>query len=105
MKQSIILLFLTITFLNGYSQFNDDFSDGDFSQNPTWFGDTSIFVVNAQNELQLNDVVSSEAHAVTQSQAIVNASWEAKIRMDFDPSKRKSQRIFLENWRCFGRWR
>ena len=95
MKRTIIFLFLTISFLNGYSQFNDDFSDGDFSQNPTWFGDTSIFIVNAQNEFQLNDVVSSEAHAVTQSQAILNASWEAKIRMDFDPSSSNYCRFYL----------
>lgn len=36
----------------------DDFSDGNFNQNPTWVGSTGDFIVNTSNQLELNTVAS-----------------------------------------------
>lgn len=49
MRKSIklVLLLLIFTILNnGYSQVWEDFSDGDFTNNPTWTGDVQFFKIS-----------------------------------------------------------
>ena len=60
---------------NTVAQFTDDFSDGNYTQNPQWTGVTSHFQVNTSNELQLNaPAATATSHLVTQSNAIGNAT-------------------------------
>ena len=77
------------------AQFTDDFSDGDFTQNPEWFGDTALFTVNAQDQLQLNDSVTNESYLATRSRSILNAEWEFYVKMDFNPSGSNYCRVYL----------
>ncbi len=87
-------LIFTLVTLN-YSQFTDNFVDGNFTANPVWSGNTSDFVVTA-NELQLNaPSVSSNKSLSTSSQAINNATWEFKVRMGFNPSSSNYARVYL----------
>ena len=64
------------------AQFFDDFSDGDFTQNPEWNGDVGKFIVS-NYVLQLNDQNASgssiKAYLSTPSQAIINAQWSCKV--------------------------
>lgn len=78
----MILLFPIICF----AQFTDDFSDSDFTNNPTWVGNTSKFTIDASNLLQLNDVDAGTSYLATESQAIADASWEFLVKMNFNPS-------------------
>ena len=50
-KILLLLLLLPISLL---AQVTDDFSDGDFTQNPTWSGTTEQYIVNNSKQLQLN---------------------------------------------------
>ncbi|MEN8929236.1 MAG: lamin tail domain-containing protein [Flavobacteriales bacterium] len=95
MKSFLITVLLLFSFFGGFSQFTDNFGDGNFSTAPTWSGDASDFIVTA-NELQLNaPSVSSNKYLSTNSQAINNATWEFKVRMGFAPSSSNYSRVYL----------
>lgn len=65
--------------------FTDDFSDGDFTANPQWAGETAKFQVNG-GELQLNDSEASTAMLSTECHAIDGAEWIFTVRYAFNPS-------------------
>lgn len=96
-----ILFFLAFLFLirsTASAQFTDDFSDGDFTTNPTWSGDANNFIVNGSGELQLNDIntpVQSPSYLSTASQAVVGAEWNLYMRLDFNPSTSNRARVYL----------
>lgn len=80
----------------GFSQFVDDFSDGNFSKNPNWVGDTGKFVVDNSLRLQLlAPAEANEAQLLTRSKAVINGNWEAFIQMDFNPSSANKSRFII----------
>ena len=81
--------------LFGQSSFSDDFSDGDFSSNPSWAGQTTLFQINTTNQLQLDDVVSNTSSLVTTSTAINSSTWEFYVKLDFAPSTSNFARVYL----------
>ena len=99
MRKSILFFgWLFLVALGGLkAQVSDNFSDGDFTQNPKWEGDDSLFIVNSNNELQLADsnVSKSSAYLVTESQSINKATWEFKFQLDFDPSTSNYAKYYL----------
>lgn len=95
MKQIFLLLILSI-FHQLSAQFTDDFSDGNFSSNPTWTGETDKFIVNGLNQLQLfAPAVTDDAYLSTESATIENASWEFFVRLNFNPSSTNYARVYL----------
>ncbi|RZK38335.1 MAG: hypothetical protein EOO90_22625 [Pedobacter sp.] len=91
-----LLLFMLLSVKLTFGQFSDDFSDGNFSSNPTWIGNTSGFNINANKQLQTS--LSSVAQTVvlsTESFLALNTKWEFFVRMDFDPSTANQARIYL----------
>ena len=79
-----------------FGQFTDDFTDGNFSANPVWVGETTKFQIDAQNRLQLNDgVATSPAYLSTSSAAIYNTSWEFYVRLEFAPSASNYAKVVL----------
>lgn len=93
----LFALALYMPILSGlYAQVNDDFSDGDFLVNPEWIGDTAKFEVSGNGELWLNaPAINDAAYITTLSQSINNASWECKIRMDFNPSSNNYAQFYI----------
>ncbi|GAA3956521.1 lamin tail domain-containing protein [Hymenobacter antarcticus] len=75
MKQLLLLLFLLP--LLASAQLRDDFTDGNFTANPTWTGDASSFQVAAQ-QLQSNGpaVTGTAIQLSTPSQASTGTVWE-----------------------------
>ena len=78
-----------------YSQVNDNFSDSNFTSNPTWNGDTSKFDISS-NELWLNaPPLTDVAFLTTPSLVLPNGSWEFFSRMVFNPSSANYCRFYL----------
>jgi hypothetical protein len=93
----IILFFLWLTSVNVYSQVIDDFSDGDFSANPSWNGNTAEFVVNASQQLQLNNTIAGSSYlSLTHGiNTLQNHEWHFWIKQSFSPSSSNFGKVYL----------
>jgi hypothetical protein len=79
------------------AQLQDDFSDGDFTSNPTWVGTTSDFIVNASGQLQLSAAVAGVSYLSTPHGVanINDTEWRFNIRMNFSPSASNKCEVYL----------
>lgn len=84
MKYLYLILLCTSNIL---AQISEDFSDGDFSQNPTWLGQQNNFEIDSLFRLHLNaPSENSSSFLCLKSQILENAEWEMYIKMEFNPS-------------------
>jgi hypothetical protein len=94
------LLLLPITFILTsvfYAQVSDNFTDGDFTQNPSWQGTNADFTVNASGELQLNSLAAATSYLST-PHLLANLNdkeWQIKVRQTFAPSSSNYGRVYL----------
>lgn len=94
MKILIHIIFILTPFII-LSQFQDDFSDGDFTINPVWQGDTDSFEIQ-NNRLWLNAPAnSSESYLVTNSNGAVSGEWEFYVEMAFNTSSTNKAQVYL----------
>jgi hypothetical protein len=92
-------LLLLAPFVACGQTFADDFSDGEFTSNPTWTGDTTLFAVHA-GELQLRDLSppsSGTAYlaAFAPTALGLTSTWEFYVRLQFAPSTSNFARFYL----------
>ncbi len=77
----------------------DDFSDGNFNQNPTWVGSTGDFIVNTNHQLELNTVALGTVNYsyLTTPVKLVEDSieWQALINLKISPSSNNNVRYYL----------
>ncbi len=77
---TFILLFPILVAAQIQPNVIDDFSDGDFSENPTWSSETaSLFTVNAEKQLVVNEYVDGIAYLTTPSRIAINATWQIDL--------------------------
>ena len=77
------------------AQFVDDFSDDDFTSSPPWTGDTSKFTVfNSQLRLEAPPE-DGIAFLSTSSPVEADATWEFRLKMEFNPSASNYCRVYL----------
>src|SRR5690554_2236189 len=86
--RQLLLIFCSFFIFTSWGQMSDSYDDGDFTNNPTWVGDVTDFIVNTNNELQLNAAASGESylstpHTLTQ---LEDREWRFKINYAFSPS-------------------
>ncbi|MCB0666607.1 MAG: lamin tail domain-containing protein [Saprospiraceae bacterium] len=95
MKLTIFLpLLFWCAVLSG--QVLDDFSDQDLSVDPVWTGDLRNFIINDQQELQLNADTGGSAGIFTATDIPPdNLQWSLDCLMDFDPSGSNYLTLFL----------
>jgi hypothetical protein len=97
----LLFFFLLLAFGGSVSaQMEDDFSDGDFTENPKWIGDELLFMVNSSHQLQLNDEDAGKASLATEQHLITNTEWRFWIRMPFAPSNNNFAQVYLaaDSW-------
>ena len=97
MKQIIFSFLFTISSIGLVAQLNENFSDGDFSNNPTWNGDVSDFIVNTESMIQLNAPDGGTSALFTEVEIPDSTVWEMSVLMDFSPSGSNQLRIYLQS--------
>lgn len=96
---------IVLTSLSISAQITDDFSDGDFTENPAWTGTDTIFIVNASKQLQLNASAGGYAslsieNAMTPCRSETglkneDLEWRFWIKEAFAPSSKNFTDVFL----------
>ncbi len=91
-KYFTILLFCPLFTL---AQFTDSFDDGDFTNAPTWVGNTGDFTISGNTLNSNGPQASSVIYLSTASTLIDSAEWNFLLRLDFNPSSSNQVRVFL----------
>ncbi len=94
MRNVALFLLLCLPFV-AFAQLSEDFSDGNFTQNPSWNGSTSLFLINGDNQLQLNASTSGTAYLSTPSAFRKGQTWEFWIKLGFNTSSQNYERVWL----------
>ena len=94
MRKCLLLFILATCSQVGFAQFTDDFTDGDFTNNPVWEGNINNFEIDS-TQLHLIDTITNTAYLTTESKSIINGFWEFNIRLDFSPSSSNFAKVYL----------
>jgi len=78
-----------------FGQLNENFSDGNFTDNPTWTGTTDNFIVNSSFQLQSHAPAASVSYLFTPSEAYNDASWECWVKVNYSSSASNYAIIYL----------
>ncbi|HLU86314.1 MAG TPA: lamin tail domain-containing protein, partial [Taishania sp.] len=80
-----------------HAQLIEDFSDNDFTNNPTWTGSTADFIVNTNQQLQLNANTGGQSYLVTPHllDNLNEKVWQFWVRQNFAGSASNFGRIYL----------
>ena len=91
------LLPLLLFFGSVHSQINEDFTDGDFTNNPIWVGTNTDFIVNTLEQLQVNNTIGDTSYLTTPHGLITldNKEWRFLVKQSFSPSSSNYGRVFL----------
>ncbi len=78
-----------------WADFNEDFSDGNYTDNPTWIGDYANFGVNAYKQLQSKASVTATSYLSTSSTVNSEAEWTFFCRITTKPTAYNYMRFYL----------
>ena len=82
-----------------FSQITEDFSDGNLTNNPSWNGTTSDYIVNSDLALQLNNSIATTSYLSVENN--LNNSddneWRFWVKQSFSPSSANFGRLFLSS--------
>ncbi|MGM0545514.1 MAG: lamin tail domain-containing protein [Bacteroidota bacterium] len=100
-KSKLILLFIGIFISiksSAYAQtviIEEDFSDGDYTNNPTWIDSESKHIVNSSNRLQLDAPSESAEAVISTASTAAYGEWETYIELGFNPSGSNLSRFYI----------
>lgn len=90
---SLLVCILLTASLKG--QVYDDFSDGDFTDNPVWQGDELQFEVNSAKQLHLNASGADTSTLWVHSASLQNGEWDFWVKLSFNTSANNYARFYL----------
>lgn len=95
----LLITFCLFAFAGANAQLLENFDDGDFTSNPQWGGDDSVFVISpilSNNQLQSNKTIASSSfYLSTPSASINNCQWEFFAHLQFNTSSANFVDVFL----------
>lgn len=77
------------------AQLLDNFSDGNFSSAPSWYGDTNKFFINSQFQLQSTSATINDRFYLSTEQHYAFAQWSFYVKLDFATSSANYVDIYL----------
>lgn len=80
---------------SAFAQITDNFSDGDFTKNPSWKGDTAKFTVQTEQLKLSAPAIAGTAYLSVDSKAVKKATWSFLVTMGFNPSSSNYCKIYL----------
>lgn len=94
---SIVLCSCTLLAQHALGQFADNFSDHNFTGNPSWAGSTSDFIINASDQLQLSTTAAGTSYLVVPFSfiALGESEWQFSIHQNFSSSTTNFGRVYL----------
>jgi len=90
----LLFFFILIPMLS-ISQVSDHFTDGNFTQNPSWIGDSNHFEINSIHQLHLNSSGADTSTLSTISEWITETEWSFWTKISFNTSTNNYIRIYL----------
>jgi len=99
MNKRLYLLIATLLLLGNasHAQFSENFSDGDFTNNPTWIvSNSSDWIVNASSQLQSNNTTASSSFYISTASTLATAAqWEMYVNLTFNASSANYVDVYL----------
>ncbi len=103
MHRFILSFIVLLGVLSSEAQIFDDFSDGNFNENPVWFGDTTVFDITNSSAippemkpaLRLQDDKSDTASIVLANSLSGAIEWSFWTKLSFNSSGSNYLRVYL----------
>jgi hypothetical protein len=88
--------FLGLLVMLSWAQLQDDFSDGDFTNNPPWSGTDLYWVITSDKRLRANGPSSTATLYLSTPNALIDdTEWRFWVRVAFNPSTQNFARVYL----------
>ncbi len=94
-KRLLLLSILLCSSLSLFANFTEDFSDGNYTDNPTWVGDYTHFAVNSYGQLQSKAPATATSYLSTSSTINSEAEWTFFCRIATKPTAYNYMRFYL----------
>ena len=92
----LTLLVLPLLTSPAFAQIDENFKDGDFTNDPAWIGNPSEWIVNNEGQLQsANTTADTSFYISTASTIATMTQWEFYVRLKFNTSSKNYVDVFL----------
>ena len=92
----VYMFICVFLFKQAGAQVSENFSDGNFSSNPVWAGNTADWLVNNLSQLQSNNTIANSTfYLSTPNTLAVQTQWEFLVNLAFNTSSANYVDVFI----------